>query len=244
MTAPDRLGPQARGVGLTADPCAVSTCRRAATTGKLCPADLAKLGDMLAQIGDDLGRLTTTPTAAGWAPDQTRGGGLASHRSPARLDVLALTDVRTARDHDTRSLSIPAVLGEWADTVREARALAIPTVTRVQRRGGRLVRTATRGPYNPAVDRATLTAHLEWVARQDWIGDLWDDVRAVWAALKAATGQRSGRPVRACPRPADGGQRCGGPVYAQKGAAWCAQCGHGWTGFELVRLADGEGTAA
>jgi len=244
----ERLGPAARGAGLTADPCTAPNCRRSATPGSLlCPTDLGRLGQMLAEIADDLHRLTAAPTATGWAPDQGRGGGLASHRSPARLDVLALTDARTTRDPDTRSLSIPAVLGEWADTVREHpdRKLAIPTVTHVGWRGGRLVRTTVRAPYNPAVDRATLAAHLGWIARQDWVADLFADIRDVWAAIKAATGQRSGRPVRACPQTVDA-HRCGGPVYAQKGAAWCAHCGHGWTGVELVRLADGdgEGTAA
>lgn len=237
----DRLGPDHRGDGPPDVTCAAPTCRRRPTHGHLCGADASRLGQWLADIGDDWARLDAAPTSTSWAPDRIGHGGLAFTRSPARLDVLALSDARTARDPDTGALSVPAVLGEWADTVREARGLTVPTVVRVARHGLVIRQTTSRAPYDVTADRALLAIQLPWIVGQDWVGDFYADLRDAWAALKAATGQRTGqRPVRACPAPVGHPPApCGGPVWLDKDAAYCGACGQAWSGFQLVRLVQG-----
>lgn len=221
----DRLGPGARGGGLPDVTCAAPTCRRRPVAGLLCGTDATRLGQWLADVAGDWQQLDAAPTSS-TSTGGGRGGGLASHRAPARLDVLVLTDPRSrersAADPDgNRARSLPEVLGSWAATVRDEREL-----------------TATPR-YDVRVDRQLLVDQLDrWIIHRDWVDDFFVEVRDVWAQLKAATGQSTGtRPVRACPelvgQPA---ARCGGPVWLEKDAAWCGHCGNAWSGFQLIRL--------
>ncbi len=226
MTDADgRLGPEARGQGAPEVTCAAPTCRRGPSQGRLCHTDADRLGQWLVDLGDDWRALDATPTSASPSTGG-RGGGLASQRAPARLDVLVLTDPRSrARDDEdpdgNRTRSLLEVLGSWADTVRGERGLA------------------ATGRYDVEVDRRLLAIHLQrWVVHQAWVDEFFIEIRDVWAQVKAATGQSSGpRPVRACPAvvglPAG---RCGGPVWLDRHAAWCGHCGTAWSGFQLVRL--------
>lgn len=221
----DRLGAEHRGQSEPTTTCAVPTCRRSAVGGRICPSDQARLGQWLADVGADWQSLDPIPDMTSPGAGRTSGGALASHRAPARLDVLVLTDPRSrARDqHDPDGnphRSVPEILGSWAATVRDERHL-----------------TQTAG-YNVPADRRLLADHLDWIASRDWIDDFHTEIRDIWAQLKAATGQTTGsRPVRACPAPI--GQppaRCNGPVWLDTGAAWCGHCGAAWSGFQLVRL--------
>ncbi len=220
-----RLGPAARGLGVSDVTCAAPTCRRAPARGRLCHTDGDRLGQWLVDLGDDWRRLDATPTSSP-SSDGGRGGGLASQRSPVRLDVLVLTDPRSrARDEEdpdgNRGRSLLEVIGSWAATVREERQLA------------------ATARYDVEVDRRLLAIHLErWIFYRDWVDEFFIEIRDVWAQVKAATGQSSGpRPVRACPAvvglPA---ARCNGPVWLDKDAAWCGHCSTAWSGFQLVRL--------
>ncbi|MDP5182157.1 hypothetical protein QOZ88_05870 [Blastococcus sp. BMG 814] len=225
MSQPDqRRGEGARGDGEPDVVCAAPTCRRAPSRGLLCAADADQLGQWLADFAADWRQLDATPTSA--TSGGGRGGGLASHRAPARLDVLVLTDPRSRPRDDADpdgngARSLPEVLGSWASTVRED--MGTPGTER----------------YDVQADRAFLAAALSrWIVHRDYVDELFIDVRDVWAQLKAATGQSAGpRPVRACPTLA--GQpaaRCNGPVWLDKDAAWCGHCGTAWSGFQLVRL--------
>lgn len=149
-----------------------------------------------------------------------------------------------------RLLSVLGVLHGWADRIRLDRRLAAPTTTGTYRRPGaepgpwhpdcahpscqarRVTITRTLNPTVPS-ERLLLATHLDWALTQDWAADLWADVRAVWGALKAAHGDRAGRPVATCTTIGHDG-RCGGPVWAERGAAWCGLCGATWTGAELL----------
>lgn len=221
----DRLGPAARGTGAPDITCAAPTCRRAPARGRLCNADVDRLGQWLVDLGDDWRSLDATPTSSA-SPDGGRGGSLASHRAPARLDVLVLTDPRSrARDEEdpdgNRGRSLLEVLGSWAATVRDERKLA------------------ATDRYDVDADRRLLAMSLHrWIVSREWVDEFFLEVRDVWAQVKAATGQSAGpRPVRACPElVGDPSARCNGPVWLDKDAAWCGHCAAAWSGFQLVRL--------
>lgn len=268
MTHPDRLGPAHRGEGAPDVTCAAPTCRRRPTHGQLCETDASRLGQWLSDIADDWTRLTAAPAITTWAPDHTGHGGLAAHRSPARLDVIVLRDRRSRERDDTdpdgtNGRGLPEVLHSWAATVRDERGLVLPIQRRTVPLGGRpagptcdhwcqhdtclawTMRGLIRVRPTVADDRALLATHLDWICGRDWVDEFWTDIRDVWAALKAATGQRTGqRPVRACPAPVgEPPAPCGGPIYLDRDAAYCGACGAAWSGFELVRLVN-TGSAA
>jgi hypothetical protein len=171
---------------------------------------------------------------------QGRGGGLASHRTPVRLDVLVHTDPRhgtgKSEDYDDalaagETLSILATLHSWARVIREDRALAAP------------------GTVTISGERDTLSRHLDYAVAQPWCDEFYGDIAALVGQLKAANGHRADRPFSACPS-IDNGAQCTGNVWIQDeiqpvwrrytdrcaqswesapGSAVCDMCGRTWT---------------
>lgn len=228
--------------------CAASRCTRPAAP-VLCDTDTRRLGDMLAGLGAEYEQLTAAPSMQGREPGTGGGGGLASQRSPARLDVLVLRDERTVMGspvaqawyqrrqpkaigpwclmctHETctewragrqrelhddeeavrsdRLMSTLGVLAGWADAVREGRELAA--------RDRRATVTS---------ERKLLSDHMDWVVAQDWAGEFFDEIRALWGLLRQANGHQTGRPRIRCRE--DG---CSGTVRWVDGAAVCSTCG-------------------
>jgi hypothetical protein len=207
--------------------------RRTATVGYLDSTCLDRLADTLHAIERETQLLSAVPSLA--APTGTRGGTLASHRSPARIDAITLTDPRPWTD------SALGVLHTWADTIRRDRSLdrtGHPTI---------------------ASERRTLTRHLEHAATQPYIEPLAADLTALLRRLRHANSTPTPTPVGTCPN-TYAGEECGGPIWRQPqthtmwrhegdrctrsgtialhdGPATCARCRATWTGPDLARLA-------
>jgi hypothetical protein len=187
----------------------------------LCSAHTSTLGQWLADIPALWDTLDAAPSMQ--ATTGARGGTLASHRAPARIDVLVLRDPRSrercAEDADgNHGRGVLEILHSWARVVREERALVDP------------------GPVTVGSERALLVAHLLWTVQQPWCDELYADVRAAWTLLRAAHGLRAPKPAARCWVPQATGGLCGGPVWSDPGQAWCGDCRTVWTGMELLRI--------
>lgn len=204
--------------------CSAPACRRHPAAGwNLCRAHAAKLGQWLADVEDLYATLDAVPSSA-VDLNHAHGSVLAAHRSPARMDVLVLRDVRSREQDDedpdgNHGRGVLEVLGSWARIVREARDLAAPDK-----------------PATVTSERGILVAHLDWCLSQDWVDELYADVRAVWALLKSAHGERAPKPQARCWVPQEDGSLCGGPIWADPGAAWCGTCRTSWSGADLLRI--------
>jgi hypothetical protein len=211
------------------------------------------------------------------------GGGLASQQSPVRLDAVVLTDPRRGtgatlgRDFDELAWDdTPSVLNTlhtWARQVRVDRHLTPPTHT--VRLGwsrvptgpacahpcghdscGQWITDEVRALPTVRSEREVLTRHLDWIARQDWVGDMWTELRQLRDRLQSANQTTAPRPHGRCPNVVQvkGTDReCGGPLWPVKPAhtagedAWtgsspsavqCARCEQRWDGPPaMARLA-------
>lgn len=238
-------------------------CGKLAEYGYLCRGHFTGLGSMLRDIEDQAAMLSPVPSMA--VRTGSGGGSLPSERAPARLDVIVHTDPRSrpagerppgpacvscwhgsctdirawvdAYDaHANEALSILDVLSSWAQAVREERNLTVP------------VRVTISG------ERDVLTRHLDWIAGQPWIDEIFKDVRVLLGQLKATNGIRAERPLTRCVVPLIHGL-CGGNVWeleavqvvetvrgrwtmsAPGGPAECDNCGAKWeTDADKARL--------
>lgn len=145
--------------------------------------------------------------------------------APLRLDVLDLLDTRlgrkwlgTAAAEDRRG--VLGTLEVHARAVIDERHVANtlghpPTVTQVC---------------------ALLDRHRLWIAEQDWITYLYEDVKQVHRNLSDATGDYRRPPVGHCHVEDDNG-RCDGPLYANTyGGVHCAKCRATWDAAHLRQL--------
>lgn len=180
--------------------------------------------------------------------------GLASQRSVGALDVMVLRD-RRSRDRDVEDpdgssgRGVLEILESWARLVREQRALTNPTVDLAYVRAARpagpvcdpqqpacghhtcetwTMRGTVLAPITVLSERRVLAAHLDWILTQDWVDELYVDIRDAWSQIRAHTGP-TGRPgfVAHCP--------CGGRIRWADGAATCTACGTVTTGLDVVR---------
>ena len=245
--------------------CLAPGCTREPRTGRLCAGHTEKLGQWLADIED---LYATLDAGLSQATDYASTGhaGLASQRSPARLDVLVLRDKRSLEYDPTdgdpdgnRGRGVLEVLGSWARLVREQRSIPVPTTELWYERKARpagpicerttiscghdtcegwTYRMTVQLPATVTSERRVLVAQFDWITAQDWVDELYADIRAVWALLKAAHGDRSPRPqARHDWGALPDGTVCDGPIWADPGAAWCGTCRTSWSGVELLQLA-------
>lgn len=84
-------------------------------------------------------------------------------------------------------------------------------------------------PGGVAGDRLLLSMHLKWIVGRVEVTEFWVQMRGLWSSL------RGHLPVRRC--------TCGGPVWAERGGAWCSWCSTHWAGADLLRLARPEAAA-
>lgn len=245
--------------------CVICTGERAAHVGLLCGGHHQRLADMLREVEEQAAILSAVPSM-----QQRTGSGkgsLASERAPARLDVLvhldprsrpagirypgpaclscwhdSCTDIRNWLDaYDARAtdtLAVLAVLGSWARLVREERNYADRTAATV------------------TTERAYLTRNLDWCAEQDWIDEMYGDVRTLVSQLKSINGTNPAKPIAKCYLPA-GDDLCGGDIWRTEqvswpwlpladrcvrievespdGPAYCDRCGGTWEGEAAVK---------
>lgn len=99
--------------------CLASECGHLPAPGiLLCTRHETNLSTWVTQLGVEYERLSAVPSMQGREPGAIGSSGLASHRSPARLDVLTLTDRRTAGLSDAPETSSyhrvdPRSIGPW-----------------------------------------------------------------------------------------------------------------------------------
>ncbi|CRK59058.1 hypothetical protein [Alloactinosynnema sp. L-07] len=206
-----------------------ATCRHRPTPGyRTC-------GDCVDRIRDDL---TAIPTLyykiAALYPvpgtSNTSGGGGRGHRfeskSPANDHVIALTDPRTSGQGRLGGLHhAPSVLAHWAALVREY--------------------TTGQRPIAATIDVHALQIieRLDWITRQDWVGELALEVHQTHQQLRDANGERTVL-VGKCPnRIDDQGTKCATKLYAplQGDTIRCTVCHHPWRRTEWLDLGRSQG---
>jgi hypothetical protein len=185
---------------VTAATCLIGSKAHGAEVGYLCSDHLERLASMLREIEDEAALLSAVPSMQ--QASGSRGGSLASHRSPARLDVVVANDPRRGDkaladawgSDDT--LSILDCLGGWARLVREERQLSTP-------------------PEAATVvgEREVLSRNLSWIAEQAWCDEFHDEVKALLGQLKRANGTRADKPFCRCPMTLTNGALCTGSVW-------------------------------
>lgn len=209
-----------------ADRCVIGSKPHQATVGYLCSRHLEQAGTMLREIEDQAVLLSAVPSMQ--QRNGSRGGGLASQRTPVRLDVLVHTDPRhgtgMSEDEDDEiaageTLSILGTLGSWARVVREDRDLTWPEQITI------------------SGERDLLSRQLEWVAEQEWCDEFYGDLRKLLGQLKAQNGTAEDKPVGRCYLP-DVEGTCNGPIWLDTAAghAHCGRCRETWDGAQLARL--------
>lgn len=243
--------------------CVVHRKPTEARHGLLCELHYQQLSGLLRDVEKQAGYLSALPSME--MRMGSGHGTLASELAPARLDVLALRDPQTRRwtrgdvarhplpaakrhgpwclfcDHDTcrdwragrrrdlhddehdagsdRLMSILGVLHGWARIIREERDLTSPQRVTI------------------ATERDTLTRHLDWLAEQPFIDELYSEVRELVATLKALNGTQDDKPVGRCYLSTDAGI-CNGPIWVDEaeGHAHCGRCQRTWDGEQLALL--------
>lgn len=223
-------------------------CAREAGHGYLCAGHYSRLAAMLRDIEDEASALDARPSMAIRVGNGK--GSLASERTPVRLDVLvhndprsrpagtrypgpscpscwhdSCTEIRAWIDafdaHATETLSILDVLGSWARIVREERDLNVS------------------GAATITGERDLLTRQLDWCARQDWVDEMYDDLRKLVGQLRAVNGTLTEKPVGHCYLPTiEGDGICRGPIWIDTiaGHAHCGKCRQTWDGPQLAML--------
>lgn len=246
--------------------CAVPGRAHQAEAGlNLCRAHFDDLADWLHDVEREFAALDARPSlASNWGG--SRGGRLASHTTPARINPLVHNDRRYVPLDDLThphgadaTLSAFETLHSWANEIRSGRDIKPPGRWVTDRLPGRI------GPYHDecghsscramtwrhfvpdrqtvATERVFLSRHLDWAATQPWIGEMWTAIRKLRGQLQAANGVGEMR-VGICPE-------CGAwlhlakPRYtsgsqATSGSHWVVECDrdatHHWEGAQLMRL--------
>lgn len=237
--------------------CGANGCTRPAGAGAtICARDTDRLGQWLAQLGTEYERLSAAPSMQGREPGTGGGGGLASERSVGSLGVMVLRD-RRSRERDAEDADgnggrgVEEVLFARAAEVREGRQLVrerrrLPAVRVAGGAEGPVcadwcdhdtcrdgtMRATALVPLTVLSERKLLSDHLEWILTQEWAGEFFDEIRALWGLLRAANGHSSGARRVRCRE--DG---CTGSVRWVDGAAVCGACGKTTRGPELLRVA-------
>lgn len=263
MTAPEQEA---------APSCTATGCQHPPAAGSLlCPVDVRKLGDWLAQIGTEYELLSAAPSMQGREVGTIGGTTLAAQRSVGSMHVMALRAPRrgTGRiaydDADPWGVddtpSVFATLHTYAEMVRApeqdgGRGLTAPRMDLAYRRraappgpvcdpdGPRCghhtcevwtFRTNVAAPLTVATERRLLATHLDWITRQDWAGEFFDEIRGLWQAMRYANGHTAPGPARIrCLELVDGVE-CTGFVRWIDGAAVCGGCGTTTTGLDVIR---------
>ncbi|MGZ3140816.1 hypothetical protein ACVDFE_02185 [Lentzea chajnantorensis] len=160
-----------------------------------------------------------------------------------RSNAVGVHRVHTGpEDDDHPPLSVPAVLGGWAQQVWEDRTP--PSL-----------RHLVPAPHTVRDAISTLLVALGWVSEQPWVLDLADEVRQLRRELAVTNGEAPPKPVASCTRregdpptkgQADERPACGGGIVIREQdkagvpfvvGARCLSCGTVYSGFEVIRLA-------
>jgi hypothetical protein len=209
--------------------CVIGSKPHAADVGYLCRHHLEELGRILRDVEDEAVHLSAVPSMQ--QSSGSRGGTLASHRAPARLDVVVANDHRRGTgiplsgEPDPWGMDdTPSVLNtlhSWARVVREDRVLSVPASITV------------------TGERDLLSRQLDWISEQLWVDELVDELRKLLMALRRINGTNALRKksVGVCPTLLEDGE-CGGRLWPndERGDVTCELCGRLFEPSELRLL--------
>lgn len=210
-----------------ANRCTTAGKARAQTNGpsKLCARCEARLHDWLTKIPNAYALLPVfvEPGLADPNPG-SKATKRAEVAAPLRLDVLDLLDSRhgrmwlgTAPAHDRRG--VVGVLQSHVERLQAERPLTSPHDHR-----------------NVTAACALLDKHRFWLAEQDWIVDLYEDIKNLNRQLNDAIGEYRRPPVGLCHIDTGEGA-CRGKLFAhQYGGVRCVRCQASWDAGELRLL--------
>ena len=197
--------------------------RRAPDGYRTCNSCADRIREALTEIPATYARLTDVEALLPGSGDEGRRGPGFGSRSPARDVVIAVTDRRTVWAEDSRLHHPPAILNGWASMVRDQVGEKPPP-----------------GPPMCNVEAALLVRRLDHVTRQEWVADMWRELREVINELRTIAGEPRPTPVGHCPTVVDDttGKVCGTRLYVQQGTdtITCRGCGRQWERREWLHL--------
>lgn len=150
--------------------------------------------------------------------------------APIRLDVVALADPRTTiRGRGEGLRDVLGTLLTYSDEVRELRGMDGPKETRrfIVSPMGRVYIT-THLHVTVQSEAGVLKTNLAWLCRQEWIEDVYDDLRAIHKQLQHATGMSDPDSVGDC-YIRRGDAICPGKVIPTAPGYRCTRCKARWT---------------
>lgn len=148
-------------------------------------------------------------------------------QAPMRLEIIDLLDTRLGR--------------KWNGTAaaKDRRGVAGNIQAHVERLMEERPLTTLKHDHRD-VEAACqlLDRHRLWLAEQDWISYLYEDIRVINLQLSNAIGDYKRPAVGTCHVvPENANKACGGPLYANKaGGVRCARCQATWDASHLRQL--------
>ncbi|SNR44370.1 hypothetical protein SAMN06265360_10644 [Haloechinothrix alba] len=190
-------------------------------TGVACPGCLEGIGRTLAEIGTLYQRLDPAP---GRASSSARGAPGFRSSSPARDEVIVLTDPASKAGNEGPPAVLNVLYGWW-DALRDAGAAPPPDGASVAR----------------AVQVLAADDTLSALAQLELARPMSDELTELRRALRRACGvDDPTTPLGQCPIQGESESPCGGVVRGRAWGdpAWCTRCGTTWApGQEMRRLA-------
>jgi hypothetical protein len=197
--------------------------RRAPDGYRTCDGCADRIREALVEIPSQYARLTTVEALLPGSGDEGRRGPGFGSRSPARDVVIAVTDWRTTWAEDSRLHHPPSILHAWASMVR-----------------GEVGEKPPAGPVECHVEAPLLIRRLDHVTRQEWVADMWRELREVVDQLRTIAGEPRPLPVGRCPTIVDDttGKVCSTPLYVRAGTdtITCRGCQRQWERREWLHL--------
>lgn len=196
--------------------------RRAPDGYRTCDACSDRIREALVEIPAQYARLTTSAALLPTTGDGGRRGPGFGSRSPARDVVIAVRDWRTTWTEDDRLHNPVNVLREWAQQVREE-----------------VGETTPAGPPTCATEAALLIRRLDHVTRQEWVADMWRELREVTDQLRTIAGEPHPTCIGRCPNIPEGATKeCGTPLFVRQGTDTisCRGCTRQWERREWLHL--------
>lgn len=184
---------------------------------RICPRCIDRLDTWLRQIPDTYALL---PAVIEHGTVSTNPETASTKRpdppAPLRLEVLDLLDVRPQR-------GAAGLLDSWADVIRDQRQLPL----------------AAAASYGVAPSCRLLLAHLPWASQQEWITDLYAEIKPLVRELLDRVGEYRPKPVGWCKalvaKPGEPALVvCGGGLFLDKDrrGCHCANCGARFDGAD------------
>jgi len=243
---------------------ATQRCSHQPAPGLLvCRGHLERLAAMLREVEEESAILSAVPSME--IRSGSGKGSPAAERSPARLDVIAMRDRRTRRwepdDQPRYSAPAPKSYGPWClfcdhdtcvawragrrrdlhDDEYDAGSANLASILDELHNWARLVREerdlTPAGDATIVGERMLLTRHLDWIAAQPWVDEVYADLSRLRGRLKSLNGTQDEKPVGRCYLPDQDGP-CNGPIWMDliNGHASCSRCRQTWDGPQLVML--------